>query len=42
VTVAGNLREMFRQIVGVGTDVDTRGGVRCGSLLIEGLMIAGE
>jgi PmbA protein len=41
-TVAGNLREMYQQIVGVGTDVDTRGGVRCGSLLIEGLMIAGE
>jgi PmbA protein len=42
VTVAGNLREMYQRIVGVGTDVDLRGGVRCGSLLVEELMIAGE
>jgi PmbA protein len=42
VTVAGNLREMYQHIVGVGTDLDLRGGVRCGSLLVEGLTIAGE
>jgi PmbA protein len=42
VTVAGNLREMYRQIVGLGTDVDRLGAIRCGSLLIEGLTIAGE
>jgi PmbA protein len=42
VTVAGNLREMYQRIVGVGTDVDTRGGVHCGSLLIDALTIAGE
>lgn len=42
ITVAGNLREMYRQILAVGTDVDVRGGVRCGSLLIDGLTVAGE
>jgi PmbA protein len=42
VTVAGNLREMYRQIVGLGTDIDMLGAIRCGSLLIEGLTIAGE
>jgi PmbA protein len=42
ITIAGNLREMLRGIVAVGTDVDVRGGIRCGSALIEGMTIAGE
>jgi PmbA protein len=42
ITVAGNLREMYQHIVGVGTDVDLRGSIRCGSLLVEGMTIAGE
>jgi PmbA protein len=42
ITVAGNLREMYQHIVGVGTDVDLRGSIRCGSLLVEGMTIAGD
>ena len=42
VTVAGNLKDMFKNIVAVGTDVDYRGGTRTGSILIEGLTIAGS
>jgi PmbA protein len=42
ITVAGNLREMYQHIIGVGTDVDMRGSIRCGSLLVEGMTIAGE
>jgi PmbA protein len=42
ITVAGNLREMFKQVVAVGSDVDTRGGIRTGSVLIEQMTIAGE
>jgi PmbA protein len=42
ITVAGNLREMYLHIVGVGDDLDLRGSIRCGSLLIEGMTIAGE
>ncbi len=42
VTVAGNLKDMFQRIVAVGTDVDLRGGTRTGSILIEGMMIAGS
>jgi PmbA protein len=42
ITVAGNLREMFKQIVAVGSDVDKRGGIRTGSVLIEQMTIAGE
>ena len=42
VVVAGNLADMFRQIRDVGRDVDIRGNVRTGSLLLEGLAIAGQ
>ena len=41
VTIAGNLREIFKGIRAVGTDVDLRGNIRCGSVLIEGLTVAG-
>jgi PmbA protein len=42
VTIAGNLRDMFRQIVAVGCDVETRSNVRSGSVLIERMMVAGK
>jgi PmbA protein len=42
VTIAGNLRQMYRNIVGVGNDVDVRGGIRTGSVLIGEMTIAGE
>lgn len=41
VTVAGNLKDMLQNIVAVGNDVDLRAGTRTGSILIEGMMIAG-
>ncbi|HEY1723806.1 MAG TPA: metalloprotease PmbA [Steroidobacteraceae bacterium] len=42
VTIAGNLRDMLRTIVAVGSDVDLQGAIRTGSLLIEAMTIAGE
>jgi PmbA protein len=42
ITIAGNLAEMFRDIERTGNDVDVRGGIRCGSLLIGRMTIAGE
>jgi PmbA protein len=42
ITIAGNLKEMYQQIVAVGSDVDARGGIRTGSVLIEKMTIAGE
>lgn len=42
ITVAGNLRDMYRQIAAVGKDVDARGNVRTGSVLIENMAIAGD
>jgi PmbA protein len=41
VTVAGNLRDMYRGIVEVGSDVDVRGGIRTGSILVEQMTVAG-
>jgi PmbA protein len=42
ITIAGNLKTMFLGITAVGNDLDLRGNIRCGSLLIERMMIAGE
>jgi len=42
VTVAGNLKDIFRNIGSVGSDIDVRRSTRCGSVLVDGLTIAGE
>ena len=42
ITIAGNLREMYRDIVAVGSDVDIRGAIRTGSVLIGEMTIAGK
>lgn len=41
VTIAGNLKDLYRRITAIGNDQDLRGGIRCGSLLIESMTIAG-
>jgi PmbA protein len=41
VTVAGNLRELYGRIAAIGDDQDLRGGIRCGSLLVDEMTIAG-
>lgn len=42
ITIAGNLKDMYRNIAAVGSDVDLRGGVRVGSVLISEMTIAGD
>ena len=42
VTIAGNLRDMFRQILAIGSDLETRGTIRTGSVLIERMTVAGR
>jgi PmbA protein len=42
ITIAGNLRDMLKGIAAVGDDVDVRGGIRVGSVLLEEMTIAGE
>ncbi len=41
VTIAGNLADMFKQIVAVGNDATARGSKSTGSILIEQMAIAG-
>ena len=41
VTIAGNLADMFMDIVAAGEDVDTRGNIHSGGLLIRRMMVAG-
>jgi len=42
ITIAGNLRDMLKDIVAVGDDVDLRGGIRVGSILVKEMTVAGE
>jgi PmbA protein len=42
ITIAGNLRDMFAQILAVGSDVDTRGNTRTGSILVANMTVAGD
>ena len=42
ITIAGNLKSMLRNIVAIGNDVDMRGNIRVGSILLEQMAIAGE
>jgi len=42
ITIAGNLRDMFRAIVAVGSDVLVRGSKQCGSILVERMTVAGN
>ncbi|MFZ6641484.1 metalloprotease PmbA [Undibacterium sp. TC4M20W] len=42
ITIAGNMREMFQQIVAIGNDSLVRGTKETGSILIESMTIAGS
>lgn len=41
VTIAGNLRDLYPRIAAIGNDQDLRSSMRCGSLLVEEMTIAG-
>ncbi len=42
ITIAANLKDMFLNIVAVGNDIERRGNIFTGSVLIENMIIAGE
>ncbi len=42
ITIAGNLKDMYRHIAAVGNDVLVQGSRQCGSILIENMMVAGQ
>jgi PmbA protein len=41
-TVAGNLKQIFRALEAVGSEVDPRSHVRVGPMLIGAMMVAGS
>jgi PmbA protein len=41
ITIAGNLRDMLRNVVAVGADVHTYGSKTTGSILIDGMTVGG-
>lgn len=41
ITIAGNLRDMFLNLVAVSNDIDRRGSIQTGSVLLEQMTIAG-
>jgi microcin-processing peptidase 1. Unknown type peptidase. MEROPS family U62 len=42
ITIAGNLRELYRRIVAIGSDIDRRNALQVGSVLVESMQIAGD
>jgi len=42
ITIAGNLKDIYRNIVAVGNDVLVQGSRQCGSILVEGMTVAGS
>ena len=42
ITIAGNLRDIYLKILAVGRDVDLRGNIRTGSILVEEMTVAGQ
>ena len=42
ITIASNLKDMFKGILAIGNDVVVRGSRQCGSILIDRMMLAGE
>lgn len=42
ITIAGNLRDLYLNLVEVGNDIDTRGNIKTGSILLENMTVAGD
>ncbi len=42
ITIAGNLRDMFANLVATGSDLERRGSIQCGSILLPEMTIAGD
>ncbi len=42
ITIAGNLRDIYKNIVAIGNDVLVQGSRQCGSVLVERMSVAGS
>jgi PmbA protein len=41
ITIAGNMKDIFMQVVAIGADTLVRGTKQTGSILIENMVVAG-
>jgi len=41
ITIAGNLKDMYQNIVAVGNDINHKSSIQTGSIFLERMMIAG-
>jgi PmbA protein len=42
ITIAGNLKDLYLGLAAIGGDIDARGGIRTGSVLVGEMTVAGE
>lgn len=42
ITIAGNLKDMWHNMVSLGSDIETRSNIQCGSVLLPEMKIAGQ
>ena len=42
ITIAGNLKDMMKNVVSIGSDIDLRSNIKVGSTLISEMTISGE
>jgi len=42
ITIAGNLKDMFLNLVAIGNDIDKNGSIQIGSILLEEMTVAGS
>ncbi|OUS30573.1 metalloprotease PmbA [Thalassotalea sp. 42_200_T64] len=42
ITIAGNLKDIFKSIVATGNDFDTRGSILTGSIIVEEMQVSGQ
>lgn len=41
ITIAGNLKEMYQNIISIGNDINNRSSILTGSILVDNMMVAG-
>ncbi|WP_072666533.1 metalloprotease PmbA [Candidatus Erwinia haradaeae] len=42
ITIAGNLKDMWRNIISMGNDIEKRSNIQCGSVLLSRMQVSGE
>ncbi|WP_197095406.1 metalloprotease PmbA [Candidatus Erwinia haradaeae] len=42
ITIAGNLKHMWRNMISMGNDIENRSNIQCGSVLLSSMQISGE